>query len=154
MSENSPPILFVQKDAEANLAPPEYATPGASGMDLRAAVASHDPLVIEGGTWGIVPTGLHIALPPGFEAQVRPRSGLAFRHGIGVLNAPGTVDEDYRGEIKVILFNFSKEPFTVKRGERIAQIVIQKVERLPWREVSELPDSDRGEGGFGHTGRG
>lgn len=153
LSESSPTIFFVQTEQDRDLPPPEYATAGAAGMDLRAAVPAAEPLVIEPGAWTLVPTGLRVALPPGFEAQIRPRSGLAARYGLGILNGPGTIDEDYRGEIKVILFNFSKEPFTVERGERIAQMVIQRVERLPWRAVGELPDSHRGEGGFGHTGR-
>lgn len=153
MSETSPAIFFVQSDHDRDLPAPAYATEGSAGLDLRAAVPADEPLMIEPGGWALVPTGLRIALPKGYEAQVRPRSGLAFKHGLGILNAPGTIDEDYRGEIKVILFNFGKEPFAVRRGERIAQLVVQRVEHLPWRAVEELPDSRRGEGGFGHTGR-
>lgn len=153
MSDSAPVIFFVQNEQDRDLPPPEFATSGSAGLDLRAAVPADQPLVIDPGAWAMVPTGLRIALPEGFEAQVRPRSGLAARHGLGILNTPGTIDEDYRGEIKVILFNFSKEAFTVRRGERIAQTVIQRVERLQWRRVDALPESHRGEGGFGHTGR-
>ena len=109
-------------------------------------------MVLEAGRWGLVPTGLKVAIPPGHEAQVRPRSGLALKHGIGLLNSPGTIDSDYRGEIGVILFNFSGQDFTIRRGDRIAQIVISRVEQLDWERVESLPDSSRGEGGFGHTG--
>lgn len=132
---------------------PSYATEHAAGVDLRAAVPEAEPLTIEPGQWAMVPTGLKIAIPVGFEGQVRPRSGLAAKHGIGMLNGPGTIDADYRGEVKVILFNFSKEPFVVKRGERIAQLVISRLTMLQWKPVQELPETQRGEGGFGHTGR-
>ena len=130
---------------------PSYATGGAAGMDLLAAVS--DPLVIAPGARALVPTGLRLALPPGHELQVRPRSGLALRHGIVLPNSHGTIDEDYRGELQVIVLNAGAEPFTVERGMRIAQAVLAPVTRAAWREVAELPDSTRGAGGFGSTGR-
>lgn len=129
---------------------PQYATEGSAGMDLYAAVES--PVVLAAGETMLVPTGLVIELPEGFEAQVRPRSGLALKHRIGILNAPGTIDSDYRGEIKIILTNFGTEPFTIRRGDRIAQMVIHRYARVEWIEVDELSDTRRGEGGFGHTG--
>ena len=127
---------------------PAYATDGAAGMDLLAAAA----LTIPPGGRALVPTGLAIALPAGFELQVRPRSGLALRHGVTVLNAPGTVDEDYRGEVGVILLNTGAEPFAVARGDRVAQAVFAPVARAAWQEVDALPDTARGGGGFGSTG--
>lgn len=129
---------------------PAYQTDGASGMDLLAAVG--ETLTIEPGAWGMIPAGIRIAVPEGMEAQVRPRSGLAFRSGIGVLNAPGTVDADYRGVVSVILFNFGKEPFRVRRGDRVAQLVIQRVVRAEWIESAELGETGRDSGGFGSTG--
>ena len=129
---------------------PAYMTNHASGMDICAAVGK--PVVISPGEREMIPTGLAIAVPMGFEAQIRPRSGLAIRHGISLLNTPGTIDADYRGEIKIILVNFGKDPFEIKRGDRIAQMVIQPVITACWEEVAELPDSDRMDGGFGHTG--
>jgi dUTP pyrophosphatase len=129
---------------------PSYATPGAAGMDLLAAVTA--PLVILPGGRALVPTGLRIALPHGHELQVRPRSGLALKHGITMPNTPGTVDEDYRGELQVIVMNAGTEPFTIERGMRIAQAVVAPVVRGVWREVTELPGTARGEGGFGSTG--
>lgn len=137
----------------ADLPLPGYATPDSAGMDLLAAVDA--ALVLEPGARGLVPTGLTIALPAGYEAQVRPRSGLALKHGITVLNSPGTIDADYRGEVKVILANLGDEPFTVGRGMRIAQMVVTPVTQAVWQEVAEggeLPDSARGAGGFGSTG--
>ena len=134
----------------ADLALPGYATAGAAGMDLLAAVTA--PIVIAPGKRALVPTGLTIALPEGFEAQVRPRSGLALKHGITVLNAPGTIDADYRGEVGVILINHGDAPFTINRGERIAQMVIAPVTVAAWNEVGELPGTARGAGGFGSTG--
>ena len=131
---------------------PSYATEGAAGMDLLAAVS--EPLVIAPGARALVPTGLRIALPPGHELQVRPRSGLALRHGIVLPNSPGTIDEDFRGELQVIVLNAGAEPFTVERGMRIAQAVLAPVTRAAWREVDALPDSARGAGGFGSTGTG
>jgi dUTP pyrophosphatase len=131
---------------------PAYATPGSAGMDLHAAVT--ETAVIAPGARLAVPTGLAIALPAGFEAQVRPRSGLAARHGITVLNSPGTIDADYRGEIAVLLVNLGGESFAVERGMRIAQLVVAPVARIAWDERAELPGSLRGEGGFGSTGTG
>jgi len=128
---------------------PRYLTPQAAGMDLRAAVAGE--VVIPPGEWRVIPTGIAVALPEGFEGQVRPRSGLAAREGVGILNAPGTVDADYRGEIKVVLVNFGPRPFTVRRGERVAQLVVQRAWRVQWDPVAELPGSPRGDGGFGST---
>ncbi len=129
---------------------PTYATAHAAGMDLHAAVA--EPRVLAPGERALVPTGLRIALPPGYEAQVRPRSGLAIRHGIGLLNAPGTIDADYRGEIRVILINLSQEPFTIERGDRIAQLIVAPVTWATWTLTDSLTETERGEGGFGHTG--
>lgn len=129
---------------------PDYATAESAGMDLLAAVDAD--LVLTPGARALVPTGIAIALPPGTEAQVRPRSGLALKHGITCLNAPGTIDADYRGEIGVILINHGTEPFTVNRGMRIAQLVIAEVRRATWREVEDLDESARGDGGFGSTG--
>lgn len=130
---------------------PEYATPLSAGVDLRANIDA--PLTLQPLQRALVPTGLRIALPAGYEAQVRPRSGLAAKHGITVANAPGTIDADYRGEICVILINLSSEPFTVNDGERIAQMVIARHERAEWVPVDTLDETERGDGGFGHTGR-
>jgi len=129
---------------------PAYATSGSSGLDLRAAV--EDKIVIEKGKVVLVPTNLRIEIPSGYEVQIRPRSGLAAKHGIGVLNSPGTIDSDYRGEIKVILFNFGDSDFVINRGDRIAQMVISKVYCAEILETDQLNASTRGEGGFGHTG--
>jgi dUTP pyrophosphatase len=129
---------------------PSYATDRAAGLDLRAAV--REPLTLAPGDRALVPTGLRIALPAGFEGQVRARSGLALKHGIVLPNAPGTIDADYRGELSVILWNTSREPFAVKRGDRIAQLVVARVARVAWQERSALDESARGEGGFGSTG--
>lgn len=129
---------------------PEYITDGSAGMDIVAAIDS--PITIKSGDVSLIPTALAIALKPGLECQVRSRSGLAIKHGIFALNAPGTIDSDYRGEIKVILANFSKKDFVINRGDRIAQLVIAKYEKIKWKLTDELPDSLRGEGGFGSTG--
>jgi dUTP pyrophosphatase len=134
-----------------DLALPAPSTPGAAGLDLPAAVDGE--VVIEPGARVLIPTGFAIAVPPGLEGQVRPRSGLALHHGIVLPNAPGTIDSDYRGEVKVILQNTGRESFVVKRGERIAQLVFAPVERIAWREVQGLDTTARGDGGFGHTGR-
>lgn len=131
---------------------PAYETPHAAGMDLRAAVADDAPVTLRPGDRHAVPTGLCIAIPPGFEGQVRPRSGLALRHGITCLNSPGTVDADYRGEVRVILVNLGPDDFVIRRGERIAQLLISPVVQAGWREVEELDATTRGEGGFGSTG--
>ena len=135
------------------LALPQYETAGAAGMDLRAALPEDAPVVLQPGEWRLIPTGLSIALPEGFEAQIRPRSGLSVKYAITCVNAPGTVDADYRGEIKVNLINHGREPFTVTRGERIAQMVVAPVTRVAWEEVEDLDDTERGAGGFGSTGR-
>jgi dUTP pyrophosphatase len=131
---------------------PAYETPGAAGMDLRAAVADDEPVILRPGARAAAPTGLALALPEGFEGQVRPRSGLAARHGVTVLNTPGTIDSDYRGEVKVILINLGEEDFTIRRGDRIAQLVIAPVTRARWAEVATLDETARGDGGFGSTG--
>ena len=130
---------------------PQYATAQSAGVDLRANLES--PVILEPMQRRLVPTGLFMALPPGFEAQVRPRSGLALKHGITVLNAPGTIDADYRGEVCVILANLSEEPFVVNDGERIAQMVIARHEQAEWEPVDALDETERGAGGFGHTGK-
>jgi len=130
---------------------PRYVTTGAAGADIVAAVDA--PLELAPGARAAVPTGLVLAIPEGFEVQVRPRSGLALGHGVTVANAPGTVDSDYRGEVKVILVNLASEPFAIRRGDRIAQLVVSPVVQVVFREVDLLPDSARGNGGFGSTGR-
>ncbi len=130
---------------------PSRASSGSAGFDLRAAV--EEPMVLEPGRRVLVPTGLAMAIPPGWEAQVRPRSGLALRHGVTVLNSPGTIDSDYRGEVGVILIHHGEEPFTIKRGDRIAQLVFARVAEAAWCEVETLEESDRAAGGFGSTGR-
>ncbi len=132
---------------------PTYETAGSAGMDLRAAVPEDQPIVLAPGQRVLAPTGLKIALPPGYEAQVRARSGLALKHGIVCPNAPGTIDSDYRGECGVILANIGAEPFVIRRGERIAQLVIARHERADWIEVETLDETARGTGGFGSTGR-
>ncbi len=129
---------------------PAYATPLSAGMDLRANL--EEPITLKPMQRVLVPTGLHIALPEGYEAQIRPRSGLALKHGITVLNSPGTVDADYRGEVKVLLINFSDTDFIINDGERIAQMVIARHEQASFIEVAELDETERGEGGYGHTG--
>lgn len=134
----------------ADLALPAYESGLAAGMDLLAAV--DEDIVIAPGARALVPTGLAIALPPGFEAQVRPRSGLALKQGITVVNTPGTIDADYRGEVGIILINHGREPFIINRGMRIAQMVIAPVIQATWHEVATLPETDRGAGGFGSTG--
>ena len=129
---------------------PVYTTEGSSGLDLRAAVEKD--YIVEKGKFALIPTNLRVEIPIGYEIQIRPRSGLAAKNGIGVLNSPGTIDSDYRGEIKVILFNFGSEDFIIKRGDRIAQMVLAKVYKMVLDETQELNNSSRGEGGFGHTG--
>ena len=143
--------ILVQRLPHAECLPlPSYATDGAAAMDLLAAVAG--PVVIAPGARALLPTGLCVALPPGHEWQIRPRSGLALKHGIALVNAPGTIDEDYRGEVGVILLNTGTEPFTVERGMRLAQAVLAPVTRGHFAEVAELPATTRGAGGFGSTG--
>lgn len=130
---------------------PAYATEGSAGMDIRAAVK--DELIIEPGKVSLVPTNLSVEIPKGYEIQVRPRSGLAANHFVGILNSPGTIDSDYRGEIKIILMNFGDKPFTIHKGDRIAQLVVSKVYSAKIVEAENLNSSKRGEGGFGHTGK-
>lgn len=129
---------------------PTYATPQSAGMDLRANL--EEPVVLHPMERRLIPTGLHIALPEGYEAQVRPRSGLALKHGLTVLNAPGTIDADYRGEIGVVLINLSQEDFTINDGERIAQLVVARYEQVEFSLVETLDETERGDGGYGHTG--
>ncbi len=130
---------------------PCYMTSHSAGMDLHADLA--EDLVLQPGERTLIPTGIAIALPDGYEAQIRPRSGLALKHGISLVNSPGTIDADYRGEIAVIVINHGNEPFPVRRGERIAQMVVARFSRVEWRETAELENTLRGGGGFGHTGR-
>ena len=129
---------------------PTYATAQSAGMDLRANIDA--PITLRPMERQLIPTGFHIALPEGFEAQVRPRSGLALKHGITVLNTPGTIDADYRGELKVLLVNFSNTDFVINAGERVAQMVIARYEKVDFEQVTELDDTERGAGGYGHTG--
>lgn len=148
MSES--PVFITRLDHAGDLPLPKYETSGAAGMDLLAAVGAE--MVIEPGAVALVPTGIAFALPVSLEAQVRPRSGLAAKFGVTVLNAPGTIDSDYRGEVKVILINHGKAPFKIERGMRIAQLVIAPVKQIRWEEVASLEESARGAGGFGSTG--
>lgn len=147
---SSLPVAVVRLEHAGDLPLPAYATEGSAGVDLTAAVA--EPVTIAPGGRELIPTGLAIALPSGFEAQVRPRSGLALSHGVTVLNSPGTIDADYRGEVKVIMYNSGAAPFVVSRGMRIAQMVIAPVIQVRWECVGSLPSSMRGAGGFGSTG--
>ena len=135
---------------ESGHALPEYATALSAGLDVRAHLSKS--VILEPGAYQLIPTGLFVALPEGTELQVRPRSGLAFKHGITVLNAPGTIDADYRGDIGVLLINHGSTSFTIENGERIAQLVLARYERVVWTEADALPDTQRGEGGFGSTG--
>jgi dUTP pyrophosphatase len=144
------PLKIKRMPGGEGLPLPKYHTEHAAGMDLMAAVP--DMTTIGPGKWALVPTGISIELPPGYEAQVRPRSGLALKHGISLVNTPGTIDPDYRGEVGVILINHGSEPFTIRRGDRIAQMVISRFERLGIHEVVALSETVRNDGGFGHTG--
>lgn len=137
----------------AGLPLPAYETDGAAGMDVRAAYPENEPFELKPGERTMVPTGLSVAIPQGFEIQMRPRSGLAAKHGLTCLNSPGTIDSDYRGELKVILINHGSETFTISRGERIGQMVLAPVTRIVWQEVDNLDETARGVGGFGSTGR-
>ncbi|MCW3476047.1 dUTP diphosphatase [Limobrevibacterium gyesilva] len=148
----SVPVTVMRLPHGAGLPLPSYATAGAAGMDLLAAVAA--PVTILPGGRALIPTGLALALPPGYELQVRPRSGLALKHGIVLPNSPGTIDEDYRGELQVIVMNAGDQPFTVERGMRIAQAVLAPVVRVAWREAATLDETVRGANGFGSTGSG
>jgi dUTP pyrophosphatase len=153
MDTRTVPIQVTPLPHFQGLALPAYETALSAGMDLRAAVPEDAPLTVRPGERVLAPTGLTIALPAGYEAQVRPRSGLALKHGVTCLNTPGTIDADYRGEVKVILINLGQEPFIIRRGERIAQMVIAPVTQGAWEVVDALPNSARGAGGFGSTGR-
>jgi dUTP pyrophosphatase len=149
--QEKPLTVEVQQDAGCGDLPlPEYQTQGSAGMDLRAAV--EHPVTLEPGKIAMVPTGLRVAIPAGYEAQVRPRSGLALKHGVTVLNTPGTVDSDYRGPVNVILCNLGPSSFEIRRGDRIAQMVVTRVERIEWKCVESVNETERGSGGFGHTG--
>ncbi len=150
MDASRVPVTVSRVDGADDLPLPSYATAHSSGLDLAAAV--REPLVLLPGQRALVPTGFRFEIPPGYEGQVRPRSGLALRSGISMVNSPGTIDADYRGELKVILINLGDEPFTVNRGDRIAQLVIAPVVRAELREGASLAETARGEGGFGHTG--
>ncbi|MDF2820369.1 MAG: dut [Clostridiales bacterium] len=146
-------VAIEQTDTGRTLPLPKYMSAGAAGLDLYADVPVDEPITLEPGDYKLIPTGIKIALPEGFEAQIRGRSGLAAKYAIGIPNAPGTIDADYRGEIKVILINWGKEAFVINRGERIAQMVINKIEQAEWKIVNSLDETQRGEGGFGHSGR-
>ncbi len=152
MNENSPTIRFcrLRPDTDADIPLPQYMTSQASGMDVFAAVT--ESVILEPGKIDLIPTGFAMALPQGFEAQVRPRSGLAVKHGIGLINSPGTIDADYRGEVMIAVVNLSRQPYTIQRGDRIAQMVINKVVQAEIHEVNQLEETDRNTGGFGHTG--
>ncbi len=143
--------INIKRTGRLDLPLPSYQTEHSAGMDIMAAV--EEDFTIPPGKWGLVPTGIAIELPPGYEAQIRPRSGLAAKYGISLVNTPGTIDSDYRGEIKVILINFGGEPYTVRRGDRIAQMVVNEVVRAELVRVEELGCTKRGDGGFGHTGK-
>jgi dUTP pyrophosphatase len=153
VTEADPVLVPIRRvrQSQPELPLPRYLTPGAAGMDLLADL--EEPLELAVGARCAVPTGIAIALPPGYEGQVRPRSGWALRSGLTLLNSPGTIDSDYRGEIQVLLINLGSEPVRIERGDRIAQLVVAPVVRVRWQEVTELAESSRGCGGFGHTGR-
>ncbi len=144
------PVKITRLNGNIDLPLPEYESEGSSGMDIRAAVK--DPVLLDPGKISLISTGLSISVPSGYEAQIRPRSGLALHHGIGLVNAPGTIDSDYRGEIGIIMINWGNKPFTIRRGDRIAQMIISKVYRAELSEVDALDTTYRGQGGFGHTG--
>lgn len=143
-------FLRLRPDSDADIPLPGYMTPQSAGMDIHAAV--EDPVTVDPGSIMLIPTGFAMALPAGFEAQIRPRSGLAAKHGIGLINSPGTIDADYRGEVKIPVINLGQAPYTVQRGDRIAQMVIHRVFRPHIRVVEHLDKTDRDSGGFGHTG--
>jgi len=149
---NTVQVLLMRVDPSADDLPlPSYATEHSAGMDLRASV--EEEFILRAGATALIPTGFAIALPEGYEAQVRPRSGLAIKHRIGIMNAPGTIDADYRGEVKVVLTNFGTADFTIRRGDRIAQLVVAPYSRVVWSEQDGLAETARGTGGFGHTGK-
>jgi dUTP pyrophosphatase len=145
-------LCWLDPERDADLTPPRYMTAGAAGADIVAALDAEKPVVIAPGTWVRVPTGFSLAIPMGYEVQVRPRSGLAWRQGLTVLNAPGTIDSDYRGEVQVLLINHGSKPATISRGDRIAQLVVAPVVQPRFVEIDALSSSERGSGGFGHTG--
>ncbi|MCC7408344.1 MAG: dUTP diphosphatase [Phycisphaeraceae bacterium] len=145
-------VAITRLPGHDDIALPAYQSQHAAGMDVHAAVPADAPLVLEPGRHAMVPTGFALAVPEGYEAQVRPRSGLAAKHGVTALNSPGTIDADYRGHVQILLINHGRDPLTITRGMRIAQLVIKPVPRVAWLEVRELPATARGEGGFGHTG--
>ena len=144
-------VLIRRTRENADLPLPSYATPGSAGLDLRACITQ--PVTLPPGGRALVGTGLAVALPAGAEAQIRPRSGLAAEHGVTLLNSPGTVDSDYRGEIRLVVINLGQAPYTIQRGDRIGQMVVGQVSRVALEEVRELPESGRSSGGFGHTGK-
>lgn len=150
MSPQPLTILIQRMPGSQDLPIPDYATPGSAGVDLLAAVESDT--VLQPGERTLVPTGIRLAIPEGYEGQVRPRSGLALRHGISMVNTPGTIDSDYRGEVRIILINHGQEPFTIRKGDRIAQLVITPIARAVFLESDSLPETVRSDGGFGHTG--
>lgn len=150
MAETLPVRILRINPEQTDIPLPTYATDGSAGMDICAAV--EQDIEIKPGETLLIPSGFVIELPREYEAQIRPRSGLAIKHSIGILNSPGTIDSDYRGEVKIILTNFGKNPYVVHRGDRIAQMIVTKFERIEWKEASSVDDSMRGEGGFGHTG--
>ncbi len=143
--------IKILRSKELQITLPKYATPGSAGMDIYAAI--EDKLVIPPNQTRLVSTGFQIELPQGYEAQIRPRSGLAINHNVGILNSPGTIDSDYRGEVKIIIRNFGSTDFIIHRGDRIAQMVIAPYVRATWEEVKDLDETQRGSGGFGHTGK-
>lgn len=147
MKENDITVKVVNKSGNEL---PRYSTPDSAGMDLRASLS--EPVTLAPMQRALIPTGIYIALPQGYECQIRPRSGLALKHGVTVLNSPGTIDADYRGEIGVILVNLSDKPFVVNNGERICQMVVARYDRVAWQQVETLDETERGAGGFGHTG--
>ena len=153
MTSPAPMIEFLrlQPERDSDIPLPQYMTRHAAGMDIRAAVI--EPLTIQTGAIALIPTGFAMAIPQGFEAQIRPRSGLAVKHGIGLINSPGTIDADYRGEVKIAVINLGHAAYTVHRGDRIAQMVINRVHRLRTVRVDNLSKTERNEGGFGHTGK-
>ena len=148
MKENDITVKVVNKSGNEL---PQYSTPDSAGMDLRASLS--EPVTLAPMQRALIPTGIYIALPKGYECQIRPRSGLALKHGVTVLNSPGTIDADYRGEIKVILVNLSNEPLTIEAGERIAQMIVARYEQIEWEAAEELSSTERGAGGFGSTGK-
>lgn len=144
-------VLVQQTPESKDLPLPKYMSLGAAGMDLYAGVEENTAIPV--GKIRLIPTGLKVSIPVGYEIQIRPRSGLALKHGIMLVNSPGTIDSDYRGEIKIIMMNLGEEDFVIRRGDRVAQMVLKKVEQLEWEIVKELPGTDRDAGGFGHTGK-